>query len=123
VLISPPKRFKLANFKKCDSLKLNMGCDKVKFPSCVNIDIEPGADLVIDVRKGLPFDDNGFDFIYSKHFLENLTFEEGEKLCGESLRCLKKEGVSRIAMPELDYLIEKYNRGGENQDVALQCLI
>ena len=123
VLMSPLKRFKLAKFKKCDSLKLNMGCGKVKFPGCVNIDIEPGADLAIDVRKGLPFDDNSVDFIHSEHFLEHLTFEESEKVCREFLGCLKKEGVLRIAMPDLDYLIEKYNRGWENQDVVLQCLI
>ena len=42
-------------------------------PGWVNIDIEPGADLIIDVRKGWPLDDCSVNFIYSEHFLEHLT--------------------------------------------------
>jgi predicted SAM-dependent methyltransferase len=64
----------------------------------VNIDIEPGADLVIDVRKGLPLDDCSVNFIYSEHFLEHLTYEEGRKVLEEFRRCLKviqfKESVN-----------------------------
>lgn len=97
-------------------LKLNIGCGKVKFPGWVNIDIEPDADLVINVRKGLPFDDNSVDFIYSEHFLEYLTFEEGEKVLREFYRCLKKEGHMRISMPDLDYVIQKYNADWKDQD-------
>jgi len=116
VLISPLKGFKVAKFKKYDPLKLNVGCGKVKFPGWVNIDIEPGADLVIDVRKGLPFDDNSVDLIYSEHFLEHLTFEEGEKILREFRRCLKKTGVLRIAMPDLGWVIQEYNKDFKYQN-------
>jgi len=116
VFYSPLKRFKVAKFKKYGSLKLNVGCGKVKLPGWVNIDIEPGADLVIDVRKGLPFDDESVDFIYNEHFLEHLTFQEGKKVLREFYRCVKKGGVVRIAMPDLDYTIQKYNVDWKNQD-------
>jgi predicted SAM-dependent methyltransferase len=116
ILLSPRKRIKVARFKKYDSLKLNIGCGRVKIPSWVNIDIEPGADLVIDVRKKLPFDDNSVDFIYNEHLLEHLTFKEGEKVLTECYRCLKKGGVLRIATPDLDYIIQKYNTDWKNQD-------
>lgn len=117
VLISPLKRFKVAKFKKYDPLKLNVGCGKVKLSSWVNIDIEPDADLVMDVRKGLPFDDNSVDFIYNEHFLEHFTFEEGERILREFRRCLKKQGLLRIALPDLDYVVYQYNNPDwRNQD-------
>ena len=34
----------------------------------------------------------------------------------EFRRCLKKGGVLRIAMPDLDYIVEKYNTDWKNQD-------
>lgn len=116
ILLSPRKPFKVAKFKKMSPLKLNVGCGKVKLPGWVNIDIEPDADLVIDVRKGLPFNDNSIEFIYCEHFLEHLTLKEGQKVIKEFFRCLKKGGVLRIAMPDLDYIIEKYKTDWKNQD-------
>ena len=116
IVISPVNRFKATRFKKMIPLKLNVGCGKVKFPDWVNIDIEPDADLVIDVTKGLPFDDNSVDFIYCEHVLEHLTSDEGEKVLREFYRCLKVGGVLRIAMPDLNYIIQKYNTDWKNQD-------
>ncbi len=115
-LISPLKPFKVAKFTKYVPLKLNVGCGQVKYPGWVNIDIEPGADLVLDVRKGLPFDDNSVDFIYNEHLLEHLTLEEGKKGLSEFHRCLKKEGVLRIAMPDLDWTIQQYDKDFKNED-------
>jgi len=116
ILLFQVKRFKVAKFKKMRPLKLNVGCGNAKLPGWVNIDIEPGAELVVDIRKGLPFDDDSVDFIYNEHFLEHVTFEEGEKVLREFRRCLKKGGVLRIAMPDLDYIIQKYNTDWKNQD-------
>jgi predicted SAM-dependent methyltransferase len=96
--------------------KLHVGCGKVKLPGWLNIDVEPSADLVIDVRGGLPFDDNSIDFIYNEHFIEHLTYEEGEKVLKEFWRCLKKGGVLRIATPDLDFLIQIYGRDFKTDD-------
>ncbi len=115
-LLSPINQYKAARFKKIKSLKLNIGCGKVKLPGWVNIDIEPIADLVIDIRKGLPFNDDSVDFIYTEHLLEHLTFEESEKILRDFYRCLSVGGILRIAMPDLDYLIERYNTDWKNQD-------
>jgi len=82
----------------------------------VNIDIEPGADLVIDVRKGLPLDDCSVNFIYSEYFLEHLTYEEERKVLEEFQRCLKVGGVVRIVLPDLDYIIQKNNTSWRNQN-------
>jgi predicted SAM-dependent methyltransferase len=83
----------VAKFKKIKNLKLNLGCEKVKLPGWMNINIEPSADLIIDVRKVLPLDDCSVNFIYSEHFLEHLKYEEGRKILEEFQRCLKVGGV------------------------------
>lgn len=107
---------KISRLKNISPLKLNIGCGQVRLTGWVNIDIEPNADLIVDVRKELPFNDDNVDFIYNEHLLEHLTFEEGKKFLLECYRCLKKCGVLRIAMPDLDYIIRKYNSDWANQD-------
>jgi predicted SAM-dependent methyltransferase len=104
------------DFKAIKPLKLNVGCGKVKLDGWVNIDIESGADLVLDVRKGLPFNQNSVDFIYNEHFIEHLTFEEGRKILQNFHRCLKKGGVLRVATPDLDYVIQKYAYNWKEQE-------
>lgn len=105
-----------SNLAKKDSLKLNVGCGSVKFPGWINIDIEPGADLVVDLRNGLPLKNNTADFIYNEHFIEHLNHEDGEKAVKEFYRVLKAGGVLRIATPELDYIIDKYMDDWNDQD-------
>lgn len=114
--ISPFYLLRVRNLKKNRPLKLNIGCGKVKFQRWINIDINSDADLVLDLRKSLPFNENSVDFIYSEHFLEHLTFEESSKVLKEIYRCLKKGGVTRIATPDLDYVIQKYIENWSDQD-------
>lgn len=102
------------DLEKTDALKLNVGCVSVKFPDWVNVDIESGADLVVDLRNGLRLKDNTVGFIYNEHFIEHLVFEDGKKAVEEFYRVLKRGGVLRIATPELDYVIEKYVNGSKD---------
>ena len=98
--------------KKVKPNKLHIGCGKVKFEGWINIDIEPDnlvADLICDASKKLPFDDNTCSLIHSEHFLEHLTVEKGVSFLRECYRVLQPRGILRIAMPSLEYIVEKYN--------------
>lgn len=119
VLLLPINPIKIRKMQKMRPLKLNVGCGKVKIPGWINIDIEPGADLIVDVRKGLPFADSSVDFIYSEHVIEHFTYNESKILIMECKRCLKDEGVLRVATPDLDYIISRYNSDWKNQDWLL----
>ncbi|MBC1313368.1 methyltransferase domain-containing protein, partial [Trichormus variabilis PNB] len=91
--------------------KLNIGCGNVRFDGWINIDIEQNyktVDLVCDARQKLPFDDNSCELIYNEHFLEHLTLKEGLFFLKECYRILKPEGILRIAMPSLEYVVQKY---------------
>lgn len=90
-------------------LKLHVGCGTVYFPDWVNIDLHgSNADTILDLRGPLPYGNETVDFIYSEHFIEHLTVQEGLSLMRECYRVLKPGGVARIATPDLDYLMFRY---------------
>lgn len=51
---------------------------------------------------GIPFEDNSVPYIFSSHFLEHLTREQGDFLLSESYRVLCPGGIIRICVPSLD---------------------
>ena len=64
-----------------------------------------------DVRSGLPFRPGVVDIIYTSHFLEHLTRDEGKAFLIECARILKPNGYIRIAVPDAHKLIGKYKSG------------
>lgn len=63
----------------------------------------------LNVTKDWPFTNEAFEAVYSSHVLEHLPLH-GAKLClAESYRCLKKGGVLRILVPDLDAHIHDYD--------------
>ncbi len=88
---------------------IHLGCGTVYLNGWINIDSESqNADLTLDLTNPLLFEDNTIDFIYSEHFIEHLTADEGLLLLNECRRILKPHGVIRIATPDLDYLMRRY---------------
>lgn len=64
--------------------------------------------MVRDVRKKLPFDNESVDFIYSSHLMEHLRKDETEKVLKECLRVLKRGGVLRLSVPNLELVARNY---------------
>ena len=79
-------------------LKLQIGSNVWKKAGWINIDIDPSVnpDLVLDVRQGLPYQDNSIDYIFMEHFFEHINQQESQKLLHECYRALKSGGVIRI---------------------------
>jgi predicted SAM-dependent methyltransferase len=88
--------------------RLQVGCGKNHFPEWINADIHPQSDLIILLQKRLPFKDNYLSRIYSEHVLEHVIYATGVSFLKEARRVLQAGGVLRIAMPDLDDLIEGY---------------
>ena len=94
-------------------IKLNIGCGTDYKKGWINIDnntdnnIEK-LDLNWDLRNRLPFDEGSVDFIYSEHFFEHLTPEEAHKTIQDLMILLKPGGVMRIAMPDLEVVVNNY---------------
>lgn len=64
--------------------------------------------MVRDVRKKLPFDDESIDFIYSSHLIEHLRKDEAEKVLRECIRVLKRGGLIRLVVPDLELMARNY---------------
>ena len=67
------------------------------------------ADVLLDLRFGVPLEDETVDLIYSEHLIEHLTLEDGLKHFAECRRLLKPNGVLRIATPDLAELVKDYS--------------
>jgi SAM-dependent methyltransferase len=63
----------------------------------------------LNVVKRFSFADNTFDYVYSSHMLEHLCPDEAESCLREVYRVMKPGGVLRLALPDLDYIIEQYD--------------
>lgn len=90
------------------AIYLNVGCGSVKLPGFINIDIDSGADLQLDIRDGLPFEDSSVHGIYSEHFIEHLTQAEILTFLRECRRVLAAGGIVRIATPDLNAIARQY---------------
>jgi predicted SAM-dependent methyltransferase len=96
--------------------KVQLGCGRNRFPGWINVDLESGADIVMDLSKGtLPFTTGELDFIYSEHFIEHITREQGLDLFKECFRVLRSGGTVRLSTPNLttictDYLSKNLDR-------------
>lgn len=133
-------------------LKLNLGCGTRVLPGFVNIDNSPSAllgkwpslkkllflagvlsreryeaawprDIVWrDASKRLPYADQSVDKIYSSHALEHLDKERGEALLRGCFRVLKKGGIFRLVVPDLEYHARRYlqriSNGGPSDRAA-----
>lgn len=96
--------------------KLQLGAAENVRSGWLNTDLHGyghGAELVyLDVRKRFPLPDASFDFVFSEHMLEHLTYEDGQRCLRECLRVLRRGGTIRTATPSLEQLARLYD-GGE----------
>jgi SAM-dependent methyltransferase len=91
--------------------RLNWGCGDWVVPDWVNSDIKGGDGVVAcDIRDGLPFDDDSFDYVVSIHSLPELGYDELVPAIAELRRVLKIAGTLRLALPDLDKSIDAYRR-------------
>ena len=97
-------------------LKLCLGSGAAPLAGWINIDLERPADVVLDLRFGIPLPDESVDFIYSEHLVEHLTLDEGLAHFAECRRLLKPGGVLRIATPDLAELVKDYSTDWRRHD-------
>jgi ubiquinone/menaquinone biosynthesis C-methylase UbiE len=86
--------------------KLNLGCGPYPIAGYINIDFNPRqvkADLIRDVRRGLPYDDASVDHIVASHFLEHLTCDEMLGVMEECWRVLKPGCALSIVVPLMEF--------------------
>jgi predicted SAM-dependent methyltransferase len=91
--------------------KLHIGCGQQPLTGWLNSDYYPtNPDILhLDATVRFPFDDNSFDYVFSEHMIEHITYLDGLKMLKESRRILKPNGKIRISTPNLQFLIDLYS--------------
>ena len=69
-----------------------------------------------NLNKKWPYKDNSVDIVYSSHLFEHLSLDSAELYLKESYRCLKRNGVLRIVVPDLYKICKAYINEYENTD-------
>lgn len=88
---------------------LHLGCGERLLPGWFNLDIAPGpGGIKCDLTKPLPYLDDAVDLIFTEHFIEHITWDEGVALLRECHRVLKPDGRIRISTPDLHELVHRY---------------
>jgi len=86
--------------------KLHVGCGGNYLESWLNSDLIPDNNTIVmlDASKPFPLPASSFDYVFSEHVFEHLSFEQQLNLLKESYRILKPGGKIRIATPDFDFL-------------------
>lgn len=94
---------------------LNIGCGNRFHKGWTNIDFISNSEFVIEhnLLNGIPYDNDVFHVVYHSHVLEHFNKEQGKKLLKECFRVLKKDGIIRIAVPDLELIIKEYTKNLE----------
>jgi len=90
--------------------KLQLGSGENPLDGWLNTDLEPRDDMVyLDIRLPFVFADDSFDYIYSEHLIEHVSYRHGLKCLNECFRVLRPGGRIRIATPNLSFLLDLYD--------------
>ncbi|MEV6675258.1 methyltransferase domain-containing protein [Streptomyces erythrochromogenes] len=82
-----------------------------------NIDAVPPADLLWDVREGLPLQDNTVEVLFSEHFLEHIDYPMSAKhYACEAHRVLTPGGQLITGVPDAAYVLSRYPTGLEQAE-------
>lgn len=71
-----------------------------------------------NLKYGIPLVSNSADYVYFSHFLEHLNKVEVVPFLKEVKRVLKKGGVVRISVPDLEYVHKLYAKGEKEKSLS-----
>lgn len=69
----------------------------------------------VDLTKRLPFESDSVDAFFSSHVMEHLFLDEVDRLVAEMHRCLKPGGICRVAVPDLEATVKKFDSNDPRQ--------
>ena len=81
-------------FKPGDKVLELGGGDRSQFHPNLDIREGPGVDIVADLNKPLPIENESYDGIFSMYLIEHLSWRRVQGLIGEVHRILKPNGIS-----------------------------
>lgn len=107
---SPLQLYRLYKLNLRNNLCINFGCWTYTFKGWINVDgvINPHADLLLDIRRSLPFKTESARFIFAEHVIEHFRYDEAVRFLKECYRILMIGGAIRIITPDLKKFAQAY---------------
>lgn len=99
-----------AYLERATTPMLHIGCGKNTLDHWLNTDFFPDdSDVMhLDATRAFPLEDNSFDYIFTEHMIEHVSYCDGLSMLRECCRVLKDGGKIRITTPDLRFLIDLY---------------
>jgi predicted SAM-dependent methyltransferase len=96
--------------------RLHLGCGGNVMQGWTNIDLDPqpGAHGW-NLTDPLPLPDSTIQYIFSEHFIEHISWAEGQRFLLECRRVLKPRGALRLSTPDLAFILDQYRIGRINE--------
>jgi predicted SAM-dependent methyltransferase len=90
--------------------KLHIGAGPNLLDTWLNTTLQPlkAGSVYFNAIKPFPMPDASFDYIFSEHMIEHVTFPEGQAMLRECFRVLKKGGKIRLSTPDLERMLALY---------------
>lgn len=92
---------------------LNLGGGSNTFDRWLTADVDPRADVFVDIAKPLLFPDHSVDVIYLEEVIEHISTADGQRLLAECRRVLKLGGALRLTTPCLDAYVSQFDGSTE----------
>lgn len=105
--------------------KLQLGAGQTVLDGwlCTDKNLWAEGIIYLDATRPFPFDEATFDYVYSEHMIEHITWPQGQAMLRECRRVLKPGGTLRIATPDLEVLLGLYRgEGGEKGERYIQWI-
>lgn len=93
--------------------RLNWGCGGAGESGWINSDLKEGPriDISSDIRGGLPLEEDTIDYAVSVHALQEIPYPDLVPVLEELRRVLRRDGVLRLVVPDLEQAIHAYLKG------------
>jgi predicted SAM-dependent methyltransferase len=90
--------------------KLHIGCGGNILSDWLNSDFFPDSNAILHLNATdtFPFSHNTFDYVFSEHMIEHISYSNALSMLSECHRVLKNIGKIRISTPDLQFLIDLY---------------
>jgi len=108
----------LSSYLKNHSVhKLQIGANVCLLPGWLNTDLYPQSpgSMTLDATKPFPFNSASFDYVFSEHQMEHISYDDALTMLRECHRILRPGGKIRIAVPSVDRLIELFGPSRTDQ--------
>ncbi len=89
---------------------LNLGAGQSKVTGAINVDSQEGigVDLVFDIKKPFPLEDETYDKVLLFHCIEHIERKHRLQVLQEIRRVLKNDGKFYVSYPEFPKLLQNW---------------